>query len=171
MKYFVEIQGRRHTVDLPDTGDTGTAKIDDADISFHRRRSRHGGLDSLLLDGQSHALQTFPDADRINVRIGGADLEATVIDERREAISRLTGLNQSKKGAVGEVKAPMPGLVIKIEVTVGQTVMKGDGLLVIEAMKMENEIRSPIAGNVAKIMVSKGTAVEKGQHLMVVANG
>lgn len=72
--------------------------------------------------------------------------------------------------AAGEaVKSPMPGNILKINVTVGQKVNEGDTLLVLEAMKMENEIVAPKAGTVAQIIVSKGAVVETGAPLIVIS--
>ena len=72
--------------------------------------------------------------------------------------------------AAGEVvKSPMPGNILKINVTVGQKVNVGDTLLVLEAMKMENEIAAPKAGTVAQIIVSKGAVVETGAPLVVIS--
>ena len=67
------------------------------------------------------------------------------------------------------VKSPMPGNILKINVTVGQKVNEGDTLLVLEAMKMENEIAAPKAGTVAQIIVSKGVVVETGAPLVVIS--
>ena len=72
--------------------------------------------------------------------------------------------------AAGEVvKSPMPGNILKINVTQGQAVKEGDVLIVLEAMKMENEIVAPRAGSVAQIAVSKGQVVETGSPLVVIA--
>ena len=72
--------------------------------------------------------------------------------------------------AAGEVvKSPMPGNILKINVTVGQKVNEGKTLLVLEAMKMENEIAAPKAGTVAQIIVSKGAVVETGAPLIVIS--
>lgn len=72
--------------------------------------------------------------------------------------------------AAGEVvKSPMPGNILKINVTVGQKVNEGDTLLVLEAMKMENEIAAPKSGTVAQIIVSKGAVVETGAPLVVLS--
>ena len=72
--------------------------------------------------------------------------------------------------AAGEVvKSPMPGNVLKINVTQGQQVKEGDVLLILEAMKMENEVVSPKAGTVAQVVVAKGAVVETGSALVVIA--
>ena len=70
--------------------------------------------------------------------------------------------------AAGEaVTAPMPGNILKVAVTVGQTVKEGDLLLVLEAMKMENEIFAPCNGTVAQVLVSKGSTVDTGATMVV----
>ena len=72
--------------------------------------------------------------------------------------------------AAGEVvKSPMPGNILKINVTVGQKVNEGDALLILEAMKMENEVAAPKSGTVAQIIVSKGAVVETGVPLVVLS--
>jgi pyruvate carboxylase subunit B len=71
-------------------------------------------------------------------------------------------------GVGGKVKAPMPGLVLRVEVEEGDTVAAGAGLVVLEAMKMENEIKSPVAGRVAAVHVSGGQAVDKGMVMVEV---
>ena len=71
-------------------------------------------------------------------------------------------------GAGGKVKAPMPGLVLRVEVEEGQTVAAGAGLVVLEAMKMENEIKAPVAGRVVAVHVIGGQAVDKGMVLVEV---
>ena len=72
--------------------------------------------------------------------------------------------------AAGEVvKSPMPGNILKINVTVGQKINEGDALLILEAMKMENEVAAPKSGTVAQIIVSKGAVVETGAPLVVLS--
>lgn len=72
-------------------------------------------------------------------------------------------------GAGESVKAPMPGTILDVKVTVGQKVNAGDPLAVLEAMKMENEIPAPKAGTVAQVVVSKGASVNAGDVLVVIA--
>ena len=72
--------------------------------------------------------------------------------------------------AAGEVvKSPMPGNILKINVSLGQKVNEGDALLILEAMKMENEVVAPKSGTIAQIIVSKGAVVETGAPLIVIA--
>jgi biotin carboxyl carrier protein len=109
------------------------------------RRGASRGVYSLVLDGHRY------------------DVEA--LDERTRAIRDLAG---ATAGAVGPTPlvAPMPGLIVRITVSVGDSVAAGQGLVMMEAMKMENELRSASAGTVAAIRVQPGQAVEKGAVLV-----
>jgi len=91
-------------------------------------------------------------------------LVETEKDLMMKQMKKVSGADSNRS----EIKAPMPGLVVKIEVTVGQHVSKGQGLIILEAMKMENEIKAPISGTVTKISVSEKQNVEKNSVLMVI---
>ena len=92
--------------------------------------------------------------------------EAMLIDEY-EAYAPAPAAASLAAGEV--VKSPMPGNILKINVSQGQTVKEGDVLIVLEAMKMENEIVAPKGGSIAQIAVSKGQVVETGSPLVVIA--
>jgi pyruvate carboxylase subunit B len=94
--------------------------------------------------------------------------EVEVVDERTRHIRSLTGTGQARTGG-GVLKAPMPGLVVRILVEPGQKVEEGQGVAVLEAMKMENELKAKAAGVVQAVLVSPGQAVEKGQGLVELA--
>lgn len=98
----------------------------------------------------------------------GERLEVQALDERARHIQSLLG-NRGAQAQAGAVKAPMPGLVLRVLVSAGDTVAAGQGLLALEAMKMENEIRAPAAGVVGSVAVLPGQAVEKGQVLLELA--
>ena len=87
-------------------------------------------------------------------------------DERTRHIQSLVGAGKTQKGG-GTVKAPMPGLVVKMLVEPGAAVAAGQGLVVLEAMKMENEIKASAAGVIESVAVKPGQAVEKGAALVV----
>jgi pyruvate carboxylase subunit B len=95
----------------------------------------------------------------------GEQCEVEVVDERTRHIRSLAAA-PDRAAAGGQLKAPMPGLVVRLEVEAGQTVAPGGGVLVLEAMKMENELRAPAGGRVKAVLVRPGQAVEKGQVLV-----
>jgi len=101
------------------------------------------------------------------IQRGGVSWVADVVDQQTHALRALKQARHSKD-APGLVRAPMPGLVLRVEVEAGQEVAAGGGLVVLEAMKMENEIRSPGPGRVKVILVEPGQAVEKGAPLVEV---
>ncbi len=99
------------------------------------------------------------------LRINGKKLVVNTKDKMTLLLESM-GLNASISKKINEVKAPMPGLVLRALVAEGDEVKKGDSLLVLEAMKMENVIKSPVDAIVSKIPVLQGQAVEKNQVLI-----
>ena len=105
----------------------------------------------------------------ILISLNGKCRTVQVDDERTHRLKSLfsrSGTNTSDQ----VVRAPMPGLISRLEVAVGDEVVVGNGLLVLEAMKMENEIRATMKGKVVKIFVDKGKIVEKGESLVTISN-
>ncbi len=98
----------------------------------------------------------------------GERFEVEVQDDRSRQIEALTGQGR-KVAAGGVVKAPMPGLVVRVEVSEGKAVEVGEGLVVVEAMKMENELRATYKGVVERIHVKAGDRVEKGAPLVTLS--
>ena len=110
---------------------------------------------------QAELLHVDYSAKRFTFKINGSKYEVQVEDQYDELIDKL-GFTLSGTTKVTDVKAPMPGLVLEINVSVGQEVKEGEAILILEAMKMENVIKAAGDGIVKAIHVSKGTAVEKG---------
>lgn len=99
------------------------------------------------------------------IKVNGTIYSVSVRDKYDELLHRL-GLDKAMSHKLGNIKAPMPGLVLNVLVGEGTEVKKGDALIVLEAMKMENILKSPADGTVKKISVKKGMAVEKNQVLI-----
>lgn len=99
------------------------------------------------------------------IRVNGNTYSLQVRD-RYDDLLRALGLETSGEGQVKEIKAPMPGLVLDIRVKEGDMLAKGDAMMVLEAMKMENLLKSPVDAEVKKIHVRRGEAVEKNQVLL-----
>ena len=96
----------------------------------------------------------------------GMALESNVEDERMALLKK--SMSQSSVNVVDKlIKAPMPGLIVAIEVETGQHIKKGDGVIIIEAMKMENEIKAPYDAIIKEINIVEKQAVEKNQVLVI----
>ncbi len=173
--YYVTHDGEEHRVDL-EPADAGSYAMT-LDGVPHQVDARpvNGDLLSMLIDGVSYdvdlehgrAVKGDELATRLNVKVHDAVLEVEVLDERRRNLRDLAS-SAAAGGGRQEIQAPMPGKVIKYLVKPGDTVSTGQGLVVIEAMKMENEITSPGDGEVQELRVEAGSAVEAGMVLLVV---
>ena len=122
---------------------------------------------SLLLDGKSFESYVYEGEDGLQVLLRGAHYQASVEDEREKRLRR-TSHGGVAEHAEFHLKAPMPGLVVAIPVSEGQTVSKGDVLLVLESMKMQNELKAPRPGTITRMRVKVGDSVELKQTLLSV---
>jgi len=102
---------------------------------------------------------------KISLRINDRDYQLSIRDEMDILLEKM-GLADAGAKKLNDLKAPMPGLVREIKVSVGQAVEKGDALIVLEAMKMENVLNAPNKATVKSVEVSPGSAVEKNQILL-----
>lgn len=126
------------------------------------------GVYHLLKDGHSYNIELvkhIPEEKKLIVKINNTKYVLDVKDQYDELLHHL-GMDNMASKKVNDIKAPMPGMVLNILVGEGQEVKKGDALLILEAMKMENILKSPSDGIVKKIAATKGTAVEKNQLLI-----
>jgi biotin carboxyl carrier protein len=122
---------------------------------------------SILLEGQSFEINVTPSPDgKLKLQNGAHEFTAEVIDPRA-----WSGRRHGNVEAEGrqQVVAPMPGKVVRLLVKVGERVEAGQGLLVVEAMKMQNEIRSPKSGTVEHVLAKEGQPVNAGEILCIVA--
>lgn len=122
----------------------------------------------IILDGKSFLAELVSHEEfskAYTIRINGHPYRVQLADAQDELLQKL-GFSAHSAVKMRHLKAPMPGLVLSINVEPGQTVHKGDALLILEAMKMENIIKSPGDGVVKKVAVQKGMAVDKGQILL-----
>ncbi len=102
---------------------------------------------------------------KVELSVNGNKYEVQLADAYDQLVDKM-GLTLANTQKVKEIKAPMPGLVLDVQVEVGKTVQEGETLLILEAMKMENALQAPGEGIVKSIEVKKGQAVEKGQLLI-----
>lgn len=109
--------------------------------------------------------EAFVSPDGKQVIVGGHEFEVEIADPKR---LRGAGVDHEHVEGVAEIKTAMPGKVVRILVEVGAEVEKGDGIIVVEAMKMQNEMKSPKTGIVAKINAAEGDTVNAGDVLAVI---
>jgi biotin carboxyl carrier protein len=162
MKYIVTVAGEAIEVEVD--GDRVTLGRETRVATFTSLAGTP--LRQLLIDGRPSELAVESIAPgRWGLTHLGERWEVEVLDERTRYIRGLTGASAGQRGA-GALKAPMPGLVLRVQVTPGQKVTAGTGVIVLEAMKMENELKAVGSGVVRSVRVGPGEAVEKGQVLI-----
>jgi pyruvate carboxylase subunit B len=161
MKYFVSVDGREVVIEV----DGDRIRVEGREQTAHLGRVPGTPLRHLLLGDRSVTLALEGGQGRWQVAYHGDRRELEVVDERTRHIRSLTGQAGQPRG-VGALKAPMPGLVVRVSVVEGQKVAAGSSLVVLEAMKMENELRAPAEAVVRAVKVQPGQAVEKGEVLI-----
>ena len=163
MLYHVTIGDRTLRVELAE----GRATIDDVQVDQAELLALGGtGVHHLRTGAASDALVATSRGGGVwDLHIRGNRLTVEVVDERTRAIREMTGGHEVV--AERTVVAPMPGLVLRVEVQVGDRVQAGQGVVIVEAMKMENELKAPGDGMIAKVQVEAGQTVEKGTVLLV----
>ncbi len=163
MKYIVDIGGERLTVEL----DGETARIDGVGRAVHLSDVEGTPVHLVGIGERVHRVVAHRHAERgrYTLRLDGWRLEVEALDERTRAIRDLTSQQAAQAGPV-PVTAPMPGMIVRVHVRVGDAVSAGQGVIAMEAMKMENELRTTTAGTVKAVLVRPGQAVEKGTLLV-----
>lgn len=162
MKVFVDGQKLEVNLDSLDGKGSLNGRKFDLEYSKQDKVSYH-----LEYKGKKYNAQILPGDDdkHPKIRVNGVAYDAELIDKYDELIKSL-GMESMTKVEIKELKSPMPGLVIKIDVKPGDSISKGDPLMILEAMKMENQIKSKGEGVIAEILVNEGQAVEKNELLI-----
>ena len=122
---------------------------------------------NFVLNGKSHLLHLINENGTYHVHLNGTYFPVRVEDERTRQLRKLVEKRTLQNGGQ-TVVAPIPGLITRIRVKKGDEVKRGDGIVLLEAMKMENEIKAEVDGIVSKILVNEGVSVEKDQSLIVI---
>jgi|SRR5579862_8777061 len=167
MKYYVHVGERDHEVVID--GSQVTIDGQPVEASLTAAPSGSGYEWFGTLDGRMHQLATMrgENGSRL-LDVEGHLVTVLAIDERRRAIQQLSG-SALVAGGPKPLVAPMPGMIIRVNVAAGDRVRAGQGLVVMEAMKMENELRAAADATVKSVRVSAGAAVEKGALLIEMA--
>lgn len=162
MKYLSEVDGLEFPVEILDEhhvrfgGDV--LEVDLAAVSGEP-------LYSLIVNGESFEGYVYPDEDGWQVLLLGQFYQVHVEDEREKRL-RTANQNTVRLDTEISLKAPMPGLVISVPVSEGQVVEKGQVLVILESMKMQNELRAPNSGKVERLRIKTGEIVEQKQTLL-----
>ncbi len=157
MKYIATIDGQDFTIAIE--GDDRVV-VDDTPINIDFESIDGRSLFSLILNDTSHEVFVERREQRYFITVAGDRYEVQVEDARLKELRELAGAKREEFGDV-KITAPMPGLVVDVVVEKGQRISTGDGVVILEAMKMENEIRTPSPGIVENIRVSAGQAVDQ----------
>jgi biotin carboxyl carrier protein len=163
VKYVVDVGGRSIDVEL----DGERVRVDGMDVSATLSELAGTPVALLSLGDTVHRIVVTRDSakGRYVLSLDGRRYDVEALDERARAIRQLSSSTSGPKGPAPLI-APMPGLIVRVNVDVGASVQPGQGLVVMEAMKMENELRSASAGVVKAVRVGPGTAVERGAVLV-----
>jgi len=162
MKFFVHIEGQRLQVEISD----GRILVDGQPMDVELSPETSSPVRSVRADARS--LRLLPRRTGRGdwaLDVEGNRYRAEVLDPGQEAI-RAARTAAGVDSGPAPLRAPMPGLVVRVEVEVGSEVESGQGLIIVEAMKMENELRAGSPGRVKAVRVKEGDAVEKDEVLV-----
>ncbi len=166
MKLIVEIDNEMHEVEVTRDGSRVEARVGDRNYTIEASEPEPNVY---LLKNEGRIFEAFASpavsGSSQQIRIGATEFEATVIDPKR-----LRGAKSDDEHAAGraELKTAMPGKIVRILVSEGDAVLKGDGVIVVEAMKMQNEMKAPKDGVVSEIKVAESDTVSAGDVLVII---
>lgn len=161
MIYEVKVADKTHRVELHKEDTGWRCRLDGSEMALDVISTQQGVL-SILINGKSYEVKQENNGSETNTVVGRLRFPTQVRDPRS-----LRSRRSSEAGGEGprKITAPMPGKVVRILAPAGTAVEHGQGVIVIEAMKMQNELKSPKKGTVKKLSVREGAAVEAGQSL------
>lgn len=166
MKYFAKVDDEDFVIEV---GNDNQITVNGKPHKIDFRKMPGSGVTSLIIDNHSLEAVVEEQEGAWQVLIRGDLYEVSVEDERSRRLASARGDLGHADGDIA-VHSPMPGIVISVTVAEGQEVSKGDTVIILESMKMENELRSPRDGVVSHVRVEEGANVEKNQVLVVITD-
>jgi len=164
MKYIATVEDKQFLVEILDEKHVSVdGKVYEVDFESVGGQPVY----SLIVDGRSHEAYVAADDHDWQVLLRGRLYPVSVEDEREKRLRSAAGGGVAEAGEF-HLRAPMPGLVVAIPAEEGQAVKKGQVLIILESMKMQNELKSPRDGTVGRIRVKAGESVEQKQTLLSV---
>ncbi|MDH3944341.1 MAG: biotin/lipoyl-binding protein [Anaerolineae bacterium] len=154
-EYEVEILGRNQV------------KVDGVEYHVDFESVSGQPVFTALVDGKSFEAHVYQDEEAWQVLLRGVMFRAQVQDERERRLRAAAGAGDAMGGEF-ILKAPMPGLVVKVPISEEQEVAKGDVLVILESMKMQNELKAPREGVVKRVQVKEGDSVEQRETMVVI---
>ncbi len=164
MKYVTTIGEEQFTIDIDHAGEV---MVNGAVVNVDMLQMQDTTMYSTIIDGESYDVRMNEGDGVYLVQISGEIIEVVVEDERTR---RLAGLRSGPGDFTGEaiIKAPMPGIVVEVLVSEGQEVAKGDVVIVLESMKMQNEFKAPRTGQVSTVRVVAGDKLEQNVVMLTI---
>ena len=163
MKYIVDLNDERQEVEV----DGESVNVDSHTVLARLEEIDGTPVRLVTIGSQVHRVVVRRGATRgaYTLWVDGFRFDGEALDERTRAIRDITAESRKASGPAS-LSAPMPGLIVRVSVASGDSVQAGQGLIVMEAMKMENELRAAASGTVKNVLVEPGKAVEKGTLLI-----
>ena len=165
MKYHAQIDNQKYVIDI---NDDSNIVVDDEPVQANLLQVGPLGLYSLLMDNESCELVVEEQRFGYRVTLGSNTYDVRVTDERT---LRLNAGRSQLTTPTGErfIRAPIPGLIVKILVQEGEEIAANQPVIILEAMKMENELRAQRDGVVKEILINTGESVDQGAELILIA--
>lgn len=165
MKYIATIGGRSFEIDISEAGEI---LADGQRLELDFQSVGDEPIYSMLLNGESFEANVSSGDTGVEVLLRGQLFLVDVEDERQRRLRETADVAKVEEGEYN-MAAPMPGLVVAVPVKVGQQVEKGENLIILESMKMQNELKAPRGGKVSSIRVGPGDSVDQYQVLLTLA--
>lgn len=166
MRYHVVLDGEEVTLELLERDGRTYAVHEGVELEVELARVRESSY-SLLLGARSLPVVASGPNDDLVLQLASETWHASVTDEREALLAEALGAKAGRRGG-GTLRSVMPGIVREVRVAAGDAVVKGQPLLILEAMKMQNEIRADADGTVSAVHVAAGTAVAKDDALVTI---
>jgi len=164
MKYITTLDGKEYLIEITDEHHVSVnGRLLEVDFVSVNGQPVY----SMIIDGKSYESYVYETEEGWQVLTRGRQYNLTVEDEREKRLRAAAGGGVAESGEY-HLKAPMPGLIVAIPVNEGDPVKKGQTLVILESMKMQNELKSPKGGTVGRIRVKQGETVEQRQALLSV---
>jgi len=168
-RYRVASGEQEYSLELRSERDGYLVRVGERELRVRLSPPDTSGIRRLHVGNRVWEILAHADGSTVRVALAGREMRLEVEDERVARLASV-GAGGRRAHAPQAVTAPMPGLVVRVNVEPGQSVQEGESLVVLQAMKMENELASPRAATVKAVQVRSGQAVEQGQVLVELAD-